>query len=98
MLVEQFIPEAKKLINDKILALVQEKGAQVALRKVYDMFPFYVRALVKEDVFVAFCLKHQDKLFGTSVASKQTPKKSVKKVVPKKAPAKTVKKSAQKKL
>jgi hypothetical protein len=97
MSVEQFLPEAKKLINDNILNIVREKGPKVALSKIYTMFPFYIRALVKEDTFVNFCLFHQDKIFGPKVPGKQAAKKSAKKSPAKKAPVKAPKKKVAKK-
>lgn len=98
MLVEQILPEAKKLINDKVLEIVKEKGPKVALAKVYNMFPFYIRAVVKEDAFVNFCLTHQDKIFGATATAKVAPKKAVKKVAVKKVAVKAVKKVAPKKI
>lgn len=75
MLIEQLLPEAKKLINDKVLSILKEKGAKVAFANVYNMLPFYIRAVVKEDAFIKFCLSHQDKIFGSSAKIKKTSKK-----------------------
>lgn len=86
-MIESVITEAKKLLNDKVIATLKEQGPKVALQKLYILLPSPVRLFVKEEAFVKFCLTHQDKIFG-----KSSQVKPVKKIV-KKASTVAVKKT-----
>jgi hypothetical protein len=100
MTIEQLIPEAKKLINEKIMNAFKEQGAKVAFTKIYTLLPVAIRLFVKEEDFVNFCIHHQDKLFGNqnSVKKTATKKNAVKKNAVKKAkPKKDIVKNASNK-
>jgi hypothetical protein len=60
-------PKVQELFRSKVgpaaLAAVQDDGQMATvIGLVYDALPFPVRPLVKQDVFVKFCLGHRDKL------------------------------------
>lgn len=96
MTLEQLLPEAKKLISDKVINVFKEQGAKVAFAKLYTFLPVAIRLFVKEEAFINFCMQHQDKLFGKQHPVKKT---TTKKAAPKKvAVEKVVKKEVVKKI
>lgn len=80
MNVDQLLPQVQKLISNKTLEILSAEGPKVAIKGLYNLLPGAIRLFVKEDAFVAFCLSHQEKLFGKP-ASKKPAKKAVKKGV-----------------
>lgn len=60
-------PRIQELFHSKVgpaaLAAVQDDAQmKTIVTFIYDALPFPVRPLVKQDVFVTFCLAHRDKL------------------------------------
>jgi hypothetical protein len=71
--IEKHLPELKRFLAKTVVG--NEKTLKVALAKGHSMLPFYVRAIVSEDVFVNFCIENKHVLFGTA-----SPEKSRRKV------------------
>lgn len=100
MTLEQLLPEAKKLISDKVMNAFKEQGAKVAFAKIYTFLPVPIRLFVNEEAFISFCVEHQEKLFGDQQSAKKVaPKKNAVKKAASKNIAKTkeVKKAVAKK-
>lgn len=93
-MIETLLPQIQKHISEKAIETLKGQAPKVIFTSVYNMMPYPVRVMVKEDSFVKFCITHQEKLFGTDTSVKKSV--SIKKAIPvKKAIA--VKKSAPQK-
>ncbi len=96
MTLEQLLPLAQSLINNNVIKTFKEQGAKVAFTKIYTFLPVAIRLFIKEEAFINFCLKHQDKLIGNKehVKNTSTDKTRIKKAVTKKNVVKKVVKKA----
>ena len=77
-LIEQQWPKIQLLFQEKVgpaaLAAAQNDQAMESLFKtVYSVLPFPVRMVVKEPVFVSFCLEHRTKLLPAAAAAEPIP-------------------------
>ena len=80
-MIESLLPQIQKLITTDIINSLKKNGAKTVVKGLYTMMPGAVRVFIKEETFTAFCLSHQDKIFGN------TPIKSEVKRSAKKTPA-----------
>ena|ERR1700752_5184029 len=111
-MLETLLPQIQKHISDKAIETLKGKGPKVIFTSVYNMMPFYIRSMVKEESFVNFCMTHQEKFFATDTSAKKvssvkkaaavkkavpTKKAAPKKAAPKKATKAEPKKPAKKK-
>ncbi|MGZ4034922.1 MAG: hypothetical protein ACXVPU_17500 [Bacteroidia bacterium] len=91
-----FMPAIKKAVTNYVLPTLNGREvSETIIKDLYQRISPSIRGLVSEKVFVEFCMKHKDSLFGkTTPAKKEIKKKATKPV--KKVAKKTVKKVAKK--
>lgn len=82
--IEKHLPDVKKFVDKNVFK--NDNALKLALSKGYNILPFYVRAIFKEEAFVSFCVEHKHVIFG------DPPKKVVKKPAAKKKVTTTKKK------
>lgn len=60
--IEKYLPDVKKFVSKNILE--NKTAMKNALSKGYNILPFVVRVIVKEETFVNFCLENKHAIFG----------------------------------